>query len=69
MISSVFPIASASAVNVDAILAVLNFLLRPSFISIDGNHTNGLSSIFEPAMEKHLLVLILSWKIFLNSSL
>jgi hypothetical protein len=27
-------------VNVDAILDILNFMLRPSFISIDANSTN-----------------------------
>jgi hypothetical protein len=32
MISSVSPIASASTVNVEAILDILNFILRPSFI-------------------------------------
>jgi hypothetical protein len=31
--------------------------------------TNDLSSIFEPSVSKYLLVLILSWKIFLDSSL
>jgi hypothetical protein len=30
---------------------------------------NGVSSIFELSVAKHLLVLILSWKIFLTSSL
>jgi hypothetical protein len=34
MISSVSPIVNASAVNVDAILDILNVQLRPSFISI-----------------------------------
>jgi hypothetical protein len=43
MSSSVLPIASAYAVNVEAILDILNFMLRPSFKSIDGNPTNGLA--------------------------
>jgi hypothetical protein len=51
---------------VDAILAILNFQLRPSFVSIDANPTTGLSFISEPSVAKHLLVLGLSWKIFLN---
>jgi hypothetical protein len=46
-------ISSVSAVNVGAILAILNFLLRPSFISIDANLTNSLFSIFEPSVAKH----------------
>jgi hypothetical protein len=54
MISSVSPISNASAVNVDAILDILNFQLRPSFISIDANPTNGLFSVFEPSVSKHL---------------
>jgi hypothetical protein len=29
------PTASASTVNMDAILAILNFLLRPPFISVN----------------------------------
>jgi hypothetical protein len=39
IISSVSAIASASAVNVDAILDILNFLLIASLISIDANPT------------------------------
>jgi hypothetical protein len=39
MISGVPPIASASAVKVDAILAILNFHLIPSLISIAANPT------------------------------
>jgi hypothetical protein len=56
-IYSVSPIASASAVNVDAILAIPNFQLIQSLITIDANHTNDLFSIFEPSVAKHLLVL------------
>jgi hypothetical protein len=36
MIYSASPIASASAVNVEAILDILNFMLRPSFICVKG---------------------------------
>jgi hypothetical protein len=63
MIVSVSPIASASAVNVDAMLAIPNFQLIPSFITIDANRTNGLFSIFEPSVAKHLLVIIFSCRI------
>jgi hypothetical protein len=45
IISRVSPIGSASTVNVDAILAILNFLLRPSFITINANPMNGLYSL------------------------
>jgi hypothetical protein len=68
MVSCVPPIANASAMNVDAILAILNCLLRPSFIFIDANPTNGLFSIFEPSVAKHFLVLFSSRKMFLYSS-
>jgi hypothetical protein len=40
MISIFSPIATAATVNVDAILDIQNFLLRPSFTSIDANPTN-----------------------------
>jgi hypothetical protein len=56
MISGVSPIASASAEEVDAILAILNFQLIPSLISIDANHTNGLFSIFEQSAVKYYRV-------------
>jgi hypothetical protein len=46
MISSVSSIASGSAVNLDASLAILNFQLIPSLISIDVNPMNGLFTIF-----------------------
>jgi hypothetical protein len=59
--------ASASAVNVEAILGILSFMLRPSFISIDANPANGLPSLFEPSVAKYLLVLILAWNFFLIS--
>jgi hypothetical protein len=65
MISSASPITSASAVNVDAILAILDFQLIPSLISIDWNPRNGFFSIFEPSVAKILLVFIISW-IFLK---
>jgi hypothetical protein len=64
MIFSVSPVASVSAMKVDAILAILNFQLIPSHIYRDANSTNGLFSIFEPSVAKYLLVLIFSWKIF-----
>jgi hypothetical protein len=43
--SSVSPIASASAVKVDAILAILNSQPIPSLISIDATPTNDLFSV------------------------
>jgi hypothetical protein len=43
MISSVSPIASASALKVDAILAILTFQLIPSLISIVANPMNDCS--------------------------
>jgi hypothetical protein len=46
MISSVSPIDKAFVVNVDAMLAILNFLLRPSFISFDANPTNVLFYLY-----------------------
>lgn len=52
--------ASASAVNVDAISAILNFQLVPSLISTDGNPRNVSFSIFEPSVAKYLLALIIS---------
>jgi hypothetical protein len=64
IISSVLPNASDAAVNVDAILAILNIKLIPSLISIDVNPTNYLLSIFQPSVAKYLLVLIFSWKNF-----
>jgi hypothetical protein len=60
MISSVSPVASASAVNVDAILAILNFQLIPSLTSIYANPTIGFFYVLEQSMAKHLLVLIVS---------
>jgi hypothetical protein len=69
MISTVSPIASASTVNMDAISDILNFMLRPSFISIYVNPTNSLPSLFEQSVAKRLLVLIFPWKIFFNSLL
>jgi hypothetical protein len=56
MISSVSPITSVSTVNVDAILAILNFQLIPSLISINANPMNGLFTIFEPSVAKHVLL-------------
>jgi hypothetical protein len=55
MISNVSPIASVSTLKVDAILAILNFMLRPSLTSIGANPTNGLFYISEPSVAKHLL--------------
>jgi hypothetical protein len=46
MTSNVSPIASASALNVDGTLDILNFMLQSSYTSIDANPTSGLSSIF-----------------------
>jgi hypothetical protein len=37
MISGVLPVANTSAVNMDAILALLNFQLVPSLITSDAN--------------------------------
>jgi hypothetical protein len=63
MIFSVSPIANAFAVK-----AILNLHLIPSLVSTRANSTNYLSSIFEPSVAKHLLVLIFSWKIIFNTS-
>jgi hypothetical protein len=67
MISSVSQNASASAVNVDTILAILNFQLIPSLVAINANPMNGPFSIFEPSVAKHLLVLIFYMESFKSS--
>lgn len=56
MISNVSPTASASAVNVDPILAILNFQLIPPLVSIDANPMNGLITIIESPVVKHILL-------------
>jgi hypothetical protein len=63
-ISNVKPIARAYTVKADAILAILNFHPIPPLTFFGANATNRLLSIFETFVAKHLLVLILPWRIF-----
>jgi hypothetical protein len=60
IISSVSLIVSASAVNVDAILSIINFQLIQPLIFIYENPTNFLFSAFESFVAKYSLVFIFS---------